>query len=111
MRTTEAVAFQREDYTAPAYQIPITQLTVRLHPHVTLVSSRLSVVRQPDIDSSVPLVLDGVGLNLRSVSVNGEPLAFESLVMTDKHLTLSNCLLYTSPSPRDATLSRMPSSA
>ena len=25
--------------------------------------------------------------------------------------TLQNCLLYTSPSPRDATLSRMPSSA
>ena len=25
--------------------------------------------------------------------------------------TLSTCLLYTSPSPRDATLSRMPSSA
>ena len=24
---------------------------------------------------------------------------------------VSNCLLYTSPSPRDATLSRMPSSA
>ena len=24
---------------------------------------------------------------------------------------ISNCLLYTSPSPRDATLSRMPSSA
>ena len=26
-------------------------------------------------------------------------------------LTLEGCLLYTSPSPRDATLSRMPSSA
>ena len=26
-------------------------------------------------------------------------------------LIYSNCLLYTSPSPRDATLSRMPSSA
>jgi len=26
-------------------------------------------------------------------------------------ITLSTCLLYTSPSPRDATLSRMPSSA
>ena len=25
--------------------------------------------------------------------------------------TFNNCLLYTSPSPRDATLSRMPSSA
>jgi len=90
MRTTEAVAFQREDYTAPAYQMPITQLTVRLHPDVTLVSSCLSVVRQPGIDSSVPLVLDGVGLNLRSVSVNGKSLALESLVKTDRHLTLSN---------------------
>ena len=26
-------------------------------------------------------------------------------------ITITNCLLYTSPSPRDATLSRMPSSA
>ena len=28
-----------------------------------------------------------------------------------KHKYISDCLLYTSPSPRDATLSRMPSSA
>ena len=35
--------------------------------------------------------------------------AFEgSVSSTDEHLI---CLLYTSPSPRDATLSRMPSSA
>ena len=31
--------------------------------------------------------------------------------MTDDTMRLSPCLLYTSPSPRDATLSRMPSSA
>ena len=30
---------------------------------------------------------------------------------TDRDYFLSHCLLYTSPSPRDATLSRMPSSA
>ena len=43
---------------------------------------------------------------------------FLGLVKTDKHLfcapngaTVFLCLLYTSPSPRDATLSRMPSSA
>ena len=29
----------------------------------------------------------------------------------DEVVQLNNCLLYTSPSPRDATLSRMPSSA
>ena len=34
--------------------------------------------------------------------------------MSDKNkirVAVSGCLLYTSPSPRDATLSRMPSSA
>ena len=30
---------------------------------------------------------------------------------TEEHILLNICLLYTSPSPRDATLSRMPSSA
>ena len=30
---------------------------------------------------------------------------------TSTYANLYNCLLYTSPSPRDATLSRMPSSA
>ena len=50
-----------------------------------------------------------------------EPLVidFNKLLDTDKEIEDSknllkenrNCLLYTSPSPRDATLSRMPSSA
>ena len=31
--------------------------------------------------------------------------------VTDFNIHCYNCLLYTSPSPRDATLSRMPSSA
>ena len=39
-------------------------------------------------------------LNCKPVSLNGTGLQL-----------ISNCLLYTSPSPRDATLSRMPSSA
>ena len=34
---------------------------------------------------------------------------FEKLVQS--HTSINGCLLYTSPSPRDATLSRMPSSA
>ena len=32
-------------------------------------------------------------------------------LMTDKDLSTGSCLLYTSPSPRDRTRSRMPSSA
>ena len=50
--------------------------------------------------------------------VDGEPedmaettAVVEDLEETDLHERCTNCLLYTSPSPRDATLSRMPSSA
>ena len=35
----------------------------------------------------------------------------DSVCDVDEYTQLVNCLLYTSPSPRDATLSRMPSSA
>ena len=35
----------------------------------------------------------------------------EQQIMNDMLDTMYDCLLYTSPSPRDATLSRMPSSA
>ena len=36
---------------------------------------------------------------------------FESVGLKDNSAVITSCLLYTSPSPRDATLSRMPSSA
>ena len=38
---------------------------------------------------------------------NGQMVATLSIATSESY----NCLLYTSPSPRDATLSRMPSSA
>ena len=47
-----------------------------------------------------------------STSSNFGSIAMSSGDLSSNHLALSvNCLLYTSPSPRDATLSRMPSSA
>ena len=39
------------------------------------------------------------------------PEAVEEITVLDKIEELNNCLLYTSPSPRDRTRSRMPSSA
>ena len=60
-------------------------------------------------DSFVYEVTDGNGgtaqatVNITVDSVNDAPVAADD--------TFSTCLLYTSPSPRDATLSRMPSSA
>ena len=43
----------------------------------------------------------------QSLEFMGEKVAIEEL----RHDSFKGCLLYTSPSPRDATLSRMPSSA
>ena len=49
-----------------------------------------------------------------SITVNTLDISFTAVDLTTVGLVLNNnyiCLLYTSPSPRDATLSRMPSSA
>ena len=45
------------------------------------------------------------------VDVNGECVAGSAVCVAVVDLEFEGCLLYTSPSPRDATLSRMPSSA
>ena len=49
----------------------------------------------------------GKPLNLFLKNVSAE----DQRRLTENEALLKNCLLYTSPSPRDATLSRMPSSA
>ena len=46
-----------------------------------------------------------------SISTNGVCLTVTELPGDGYWADVSTCLLYTSPSPRDATLSRMPSSA
>ena len=48
-------------------------------------------------------VLNGVDINSQEASA--------LIVVTQHYDTLQSCLLYTSPSPRDRTRSRMPSSA
>ena len=45
------------------------------------------------------------------VGVEPEPVIEALVSIVEENRALTSCLLYTSPSPRDATLSRMPSSA
>ena len=60
-------------------------------------------VRKPEVDAN--LVADGIAQQLeRRVS-------FRRAMKRSLQSAMRICLLYTSPSPRDATLSRMPSSA
>ena len=72
-------------------------------------------------DFSKPFLLEtdasgkGLGAVLSQKQSDGRyhPIAYASHIMneTEQRYHSNNCLLYTSPSPRDATLSRMPSSA
>ena len=71
-------------------------------------------VAQPDVEtisnqSGDTFLLSDVDTDLPSVSENPN-LELSSEPQTAEQQVVS-CLLYTSPSPRDATLSRMPSSA
>ena len=74
------------------------------------------------IDSGEEIhVISGVSGQLLKVDENLNPIAeisqpfpamiTSSTIVGDKWIGIWVCLLYTSPSPRDATLSRMPSSA
>ena len=54
------------------------------------------------------------GTATRASTINYGAYALKALQperVTGKQIEAASCLLYTSPSPRDATLSRMPSSA
>ena len=55
----------------------------------------------------------GVGVFVGSAAAadTGVRVGYEASSDIDETSSVSACLLYTSPSPRDATLSRMPSSA
>ena len=70
----------------------------------------LVVLRLEDVNCILSVVSNPNGTREFTVVSNGSYI--EGCAKVSKELIKSNnCLLYTSPSPRDATLSRMPSSA
>ena len=55
-------------------------------------------------------LLDGAS-QISKIVDRASDLGMESIALTDHGVMYGVCLLYTSPSPRDGLLSRMPSSA
>ena len=93
-------------------KVDVLQNVVTLGAHRDLVRAGESVVEAEYVMGDEVTGTDQVASHFR-VRVTGEGLFIDTWQTSGgwKQMVPKNCLLYTSPSPRDATLSRMPSSA
>ena len=71
MRTDTGQVFRLEDYRPSDYLIARTDLTFRLSRSRTSVVSTLSISRRQGTDKNSPLILDGDGLLLKQVAIDG----------------------------------------
>jgi aminopeptidase N len=79
----------RQDYREPDFHIPYTDLVVDLDLDRTLVRSRLRVRRNDAVNpGGRSLRLNGEGLRLTSVTLDGEPLGRDRYEIDDSYLTI-----------------------
>ncbi|MET3662603.1 aminopeptidase N [Aquamicrobium ahrensii] len=71
MRKDAGQVFRLEDYRPSDYLIPQTRLTFRLARGATIVVAELTVERRPGTDAGAPLTLDGDGLKLKRLELDG----------------------------------------
>jgi aminopeptidase N len=90
MRTDTGQVFRLEDYRPSDYQIPRTDLLFRLDPNETTVTAKLTINRRDGIAADAPLVLDGDGLVLQELRIDGEPVDAASYEATPDRLTIRN---------------------
>ena len=88
MRTDTAAAIRLEDYRPTDWLIDTVSLDVQLHPTQTRVRAILDLRPNPAGRTGAPLALDGDGIVLEGLSLNGQPLTEDRYVATPQGLTL-----------------------
>jgi aminopeptidase N len=88
MRTEEPRPVRLEDYRPPDWLVKTVDLDVSLHPTATRVRARLALEPNPKGTPGAPLVLDGDGLSLKSLALDGAPLASDAYTATPDRLTV-----------------------
>ena len=88
MRTEQGQVVKLRNYKAPAYRARTVSMDFRLEPEATLVSTSVVYERARACEPGTPLILDGDGLDVVSLSVNGKPVAKPDHVATPDRLTL-----------------------
>ncbi len=89
MRTDQAVPVRLADYQVPHWLVETVELDVVMHPTATCVRARLRLNPNPASTSSAPVMLDGEGLTLRSIAIDGTSLPPEQYSATADNLTIA----------------------
>ncbi len=97
MREGTPRTIYRKEYTSPGFAIPDVELRVAIFEGYTRVYSTLHLQRQ--VGASGPLVLDGEGLELEAIEIDGQPLTSGQYQYDGSKLTISevpdDCVLRT----------------
>lgn len=88
MRTDTGQVFKLEDYRPNDFSILQTGLTFRLSPDATRVTAVLTIERRDGAAAWTSLVLDGDGLVLRRIAIDGRELAPAEYLATPDQLTI-----------------------
>ena len=89
MRTEQATAVRLEDYRPPDWLVETVELDVSLHPTATTVRATLKLTPNAQAGAPAPIVLDGDGLNLISLKLDGFALTPERYAATPDRLTIA----------------------
>jgi aminopeptidase N len=84
MRDGAPQTIYRKDYQVPDFLVDDVHLSFDIHPGQTRVKSRLQLRRQGAADAA--LKLDGIGLELESLAIDGEPLTDDAFQVVDEQL-------------------------
>src|SRR5262249_26183156 len=87
MRTDIAQPIRLKDYRSPDWLVETVSLDVSLHPTAAKVRATLALKPNPEA-TAAPVVLNGDGLSLVSLKVNGSTLPPANYVATSDSLTI-----------------------
>src|SRR5882724_7052443 len=89
MRTEEPRPVRLSEYRPPDWLVETVDLKVNLHPTQTPVRTTLKLKPNPAAGAPAPLTLDGNGLTLVSLKLDGAPVAKDLYVATPDNLTIA----------------------
>jgi len=89
MRTEQARPIRLADYRPPDWRVETVELDVSLHPTATKVRATLKMSPNTPAAAPAPIVLDGDGLTLTSLKLDGSELHPDAYVATADGLTIA----------------------